>query len=271
MNYIQLYNKVKKLKKIELDEAIKKVAKENGLTKDQHQRLVEVTNIQTFLSKLANGTQSQDFALGTPVAPEIAATAKGDNGALLKAASMYDVDVPEHFFQISEDAMPTLPKVAMSANDSYLFDEDGSEHEAEQELAKYASEQREIEYDVAKRTIEDTLTLSLVDEFKNNQELIKCALAYASVSGNDDLAQLLMIDTNLTDGEILASEVNPETLMKFAAKKNSIRRDVKKVLFAAGILGAGATAANVIKIHQDVGDRRARESALQNQYRRKET
>lgn len=268
MDYLKLAKEVLK-KKGDVNEAIKDVSKANRLGQDQQQRLVEVVNIQAFLAKLKNGTQSEDFDLATPIAPENTGAAKAGNGDILKTASLKEVGVPDSYFIVCDEVMPVLPKIAASGMDDYIY-EDNRDKIAKEALEKVASNNASVETAMCEQQITDVFTVAMVDAFKNDQALIKTAIAYAQSSGNTDMVDLLMMDTNLTNSEIMQSNVSDDNLIKFATKKKRISKDVKKALITAGVVGASTLGLRALDRHQEVGDKRIANSAQSNQYRRKE-
>lgn len=268
MDYLNLAKEVLK-KKGDVDQAIKQVSKDNRLEKDQQQRLVEVVNIQAFLTKLKNGSQAEDFDLATPIAPENTGAAKAGNGDILKTASSERIEVPSSYFIVHEEVMPTLPKVAVTSMDDYIY-EDSRDKIAEEAIQKVAADSSCAEMAMREQQIEDMFTMAMVDNFKNDQVLIKTAIAYAHSEGNTHMAELLVMDTNLTHGEIMQSEVSDDNLIKFATKKTKIRKDIKKALLTTGLIGVGTLGLKALDKYQEVGDKRIAHSAQSNQYRRKD-
>jgi hypothetical protein len=109
----------------DIDKYLEKIANENELNKNEHQRLIEEYNIGVFLKKLAEGSQHEEYSVASPVSIP-SSSGKETTGEIEKVASTTYGEVSESMFHIDFDSDFTpddtlLEKVASSNMDDHIF------------------------------------------------------------------------------------------------------------------------------------------------------
>ena len=110
----------------DIDSHLSKIANDNNLNPDEHQRLVEEYNVGRFLAKLGEGTQHEEFEVASPISVPADNSADGGAGKLQKAASeamSYNIDPSMFYLDDSPEAksLPSLQKVASIDINGGLF------------------------------------------------------------------------------------------------------------------------------------------------------
>lgn len=220
--YVQMAEEIRKNSNGKnIDEYIEKYASDKGLNNNEKQRLIEEYNIGSFLDKLAEGTQHEDFDVANPIVTH----SKGSKpvleaGELNKAASenfvvssdMFSFDNTE---VVSVDEM--LPKTASVNEDSFVMNsEEKWENQEKERMAVF----EEYGEGLAKTAMEDEIYSNLgeLTRIVNESEgMTKTAVAAMSMSGLDDLAISMLENSKFSSKDILESDSEP--LKKEAASK----------------------------------------------------
>lgn len=115
---------IKNHKNENIDDYLGKIASQNNLNTDEHQRLVEEYNVGAFLNKLQEGTHHEEYDIASPVRTEQGSASNQSSNNLEKAASEeLKYVVTEDMFNVSLEETHTekLEKVASVVLNDELF------------------------------------------------------------------------------------------------------------------------------------------------------
>ena len=250
----------------DINKYISKYASDNNLNDNEKQRLVEEVNVGTFLDKLKDGEQHEDF----PVADSVITHADGDkpvleSAELNKAASFSNFDIDSSMFELNFEkdtyTSPVLRKEASVEIGSEIMNSEDKWEEAERLRQDVISD---FDKGLAKEASEDTLYNELGELMKIaniSEGMTKTAIAVLKMNELDELALSLAENSKHSTSDILSSEAEPlakeasdilSSLLEKTSKnilkdtkeaigglKNLIMYPVKHPVVAAGTVGTG--------------------------------
>jgi len=241
--YIAMAEDIRKLSNgSDVDKVIEKYASDNSLNDNEKQRLVEEVNVGTFLDKLRDGSQHEEFAVASPVVTHGASDKTLEPAELNKAASarseysishdMFDLTQP-----CSNDIEYGLEKTASYSEDDSIMTSEDKWEEAERMRAEVLAEDKSGLEKLA-RSEEIHRELGLLTKIANESEgITKTAVAALSIAGLDELALTMVENSKFSSFDI--SEAKAEELTKEAAGH------VKRVIKAAKETGHDAKKAAI--------------------------
>jgi len=214
----------------DIDEVIKKYASDNSLNDNERQRLVEEVNVGTFLDKLRDGSQHEEFTVASPVIThnndnEVLSPAELNKSASFKSDYLVSGDMFNLSDSCSNDIEYGLRKTASySEDESIMTSEDKWKH-ADAMRDKVIKEERDGLEKLAESE-EIYKELGLLTKIANESEgITKTAVAALSISGLDELAVSMVENSKFSSLDI--SNAKAEELTKEAAGH------VKRVIDAA--------------------------------------
>ena len=224
----------------DIDKHIEKYASDRGLNDNEKQRLVEEVNVGTFLDKLQDGSQHEDF----DVASSVITHSDGekpvlDSAELDKAASVSYGEVNPSMFDIGntdiDSETPMLAKVASSQLNSEIMNSEEKWEDAD--VLRKAVEQDSKDGLEKNAEIDDIHTaLSKVTRSTNMSEgMVKTAAAVLAMNDLGDLAVTLVENSKYSSFEIAdapAEELSKEasfdvTKLLSKTSKDAIKDAVK--------------------------------------------
>lgn len=220
MDYGQLSKQASELSKsdgISIDEAIKIVSSDNGLTKEASQRIVEEYNISSFLDRMQEGKHHEDFEVASPVVEPMASaeSSSANDTQIQKTASeinsvtldMFDLDTRKDSVNSRHFGSKVRSgETHTDINSDILYD---LEKKAEDLSSTIEIEKtsREEEYNDAKASLSlSNYNSSLAYKIKGSPDMVKLAIA---MSGEEDE---MFISEVLESSSLLPLEISSSTI-----------------------------------------------------------
>ncbi len=231
------------MKDNDIDGAISKYASSHNLNDNQKQRLVEEVNVGTFLSKLSEGTQYEDF----PVASPIVTHSDGESPVLSsaelnKAASQnFDVTFDMFSFDVKDDYCEpdVLQKVASSSLNSEIMNSEDKWEAAEEETKKVIEESNNGLLKIA-HVDEVYDLLSVITKSSNESEgMVKTASAVLAINDLDELAMTLLENSKHSSYDVSASTAEPLSKEASHAMEKLLEKEAKNFLKDTGDMVKG--------------------------------
>lgn len=215
---------------------IKKYASDHNLNQNETQRLVEEVNVGTFLDKLKDGTQHEDF----PIAEPTVTHSDGDSPILdsvelSKAASISYDSVSESMFDLSkadiESETGLLQKVASDEINTEVMSSEEKWEEADKLREEVLSDS---ESGLEKMASEEEVysALGMLTKFANESEgMVKTAAIVLSLNELDGLA-IEMIEnskhSSIDVSESIAEELSKEASEALSGVLTKLSKNVMK-------------------------------------------
>lgn len=241
--YSAMAEDVKKLAKdSDIDSVIEKYASDNNLTDNEKQRIVEEVNVGTFLDKLRDGTQHEEFPVANPIVTHGDGDVALESSELNKAASLNrDYSISYDMFDLScENTHETeydLKKTASYSEDFSVMNSEEKWEEADRMRDEVIKSDNDGLEKLA-RNEEIYKELGLLTKVANESEgITKTAVATLAMAGLDELALSMVENSKYSSFDI--ADAKAEELTKEAAGH------VKRVINAAKETGKDAKKAAV--------------------------
>ena len=217
---------ISKYKSGGVDAYLDKFAEDKGLNLEEHQRLVEEYNIGSFLNKMKDGTQHEEYEVASPVVT-ISSSDEGGPSVLGKVASVNDSDklTPDMFIlsdelQITSD--PELNKMAHISDDDYLFNSEEKWRKADDARKELAADTvRGLEKLASDSRLHDALS-TLVKVAGESEGMTKTAISVMTSGGHRDLAEHIRYNTKFSPSEILSAKAEELPKSAFKAREEAI-------------------------------------------------
>ncbi len=202
-----------------IDKHLKKIASENNMNAEEHQRLVEEYNVGAFLKKLADGSQHEEYDVASPVSVPSKSTNQS-SGEIEKVASSGYGEVSYDMFNVSLDndaviETGDLSKVAHANVDDGLFSSEDKWSMADIEREKIANE---MSLGLEKVAGEDALlekVARLVKLSSDTEGQFKTAIATMAAAGMEDISIHMLENSKFSSFDI--QDAKAEALKKEAS------------------------------------------------------
>ncbi len=196
----------------DIDSHLQKIASAHSLNSEEHQRLVEEYNIGSFLNKLQEGTQHEEYPVASPVVS--VANIEGGGGSTMQktASSVPAYTIHEHMFIVSsdeDDCSNSMEKTASSPENEELFTSEAKwdrvdqarEVEAEEETAmiKVAEEKEKLM----------GLTQELLKLSSSSEGMTKTAILGVHQVGFKTEAESMLENSRFSTDDIASSTMEP--------------------------------------------------------------
>ena len=223
---------------------IAKYASSHKLNINQQQRLIEEVNVGSFLNRLKDGTQHEDYQIAEPVQalnPESTLDKVASHDVLEKVATEdLSSEICESMFHMSmaefddADAEATLAKTASFYDDNPYTVEEADEKA--DELRKEASDARASESDsISRWGEEDSAYEDLVKSASYSDGFAKTIVVALAKMDLEKVAEDIMVDCKFSSNEISSAVAEPlpeevaDVLMKVAAGKSTPLQSAGKI------------------------------------------
>ncbi len=205
----------------EVDSYLKKIARDNNLNINEHQRLVEEYNIGAFLTKLQEGSHHEEYSVASPVVSELQKEASDLGDSLEKVAEtkpnytltddMFNVDFNDDYCDVGD-----LQKVAMADIDIDLFNS-----EEKWDKATAAREELLNNMNMGRSNMEDNDARNenigrLTKMVSASEGLMKTAISTLALVGKEDDAIQMLENSKFSINDIVTVEI--EDLSKEASE-----------------------------------------------------
>ncbi len=206
----------------EIDSYLKKIAKDNNLNTNEHQRLVEEYNIGAFLTKLQEGSHHEEYNIASPVVSELQKEALdlGDDSLEKVAEAKSEYILTDDMFHVdfNDDYCNTddLQKVAMADIDMDLFSS-----EEKWDKATAARSELLADMNIGRSNMENSDTKNenigrLTKMVSGSEGLMKTAVSTLTLLGKGDEAIQMLENSKFSINDIVSVEL--EDLSKEASE-----------------------------------------------------
>ena len=194
-----------------IDSHLAKIAKDNNLNPDEHQRLVEEYNVGKFLSKLQDNTQHEEFDVASPVSTPSVGLSDGGVTSLKKVASAkYNIDPSMFYVEWDEDttSLPTLQKVAsVDIDGGDLFSSERKWEDADAKREEAASQYGDGIRRMTLRSQKDMSLGLLAKEASFSPGLAKAIVATLAKTAGEDEALTVIESCKFSTEEIAGAQI----------------------------------------------------------------
>ncbi len=195
-----------------IDEYLNKIASSNGLNNNEHQRLIEEYNIGSFLSKLQDGSQHEEYQVASPV--QSAANSESFSGSSLgkTAADNTKYIVHEDMFHLSVDddfSDSSLEKVASTSIGDELFTSEEKWSKANDTLSSMLQEDENALEKVAKNNAIIQMASDLLKVSSYSEGMTKTAILSLHNIGLDTEAESMLENSKFSTSDIASAKTEP--------------------------------------------------------------
>lgn len=237
------------MKDNDIDGAISKYASSHNLNDNQKQRLVEEVNVGTFLSKLSEGTQYEDFPVASPTITHSDGESPVLSSTELNKAASQHFDVTSDMFSIGKKDdycdPDILQKAASSSLNSEIMNSEDKWEAAEEERKKAIEESSKRLTKVA-HIDEVYELLSVITKSSNESEgMVKTASAVLVINDLEELAMTLLENSKHSSSDVSESIAEPLSKEASYAMERLLEKEAKNLLKDTGDVFKGLK--NVVK------------------------
>ena len=205
-----------------VSDAIEGVISRNGLSSDEAQRVVEEFNIGSFIEKMQEGTQHEDYKLAEPIVSPLDKVASYGNSSLSKKASE-DIHVPMSAFDLSgTDNGVSRQDISgdVVMNSEEKWDRQKEYGTRDRNLSSHLEKKASYDQEIAAESS------MLISKIKGNPDLVKTAIAI-SEGKTPSFIEDLMCESPLHRDEVMDGVVSNESIKSLY----KIAAEVKKGFF----------------------------------------
>lgn len=196
----------------DIDKHLSKIASDNNLNAEEHQRLVEEYNVGKFLKKLADGSHHEEYDVASPVVvPKVSSgTSDTDIKKTASIKSNYSITSDMFFLDTEEEILDTgdLRKVASANVDDYIMNSEEKWVDAE---LKRMEVMDELSGGLEKLSREEELyskVATLTKLASETEGTMKTVVATLSMAGKNDIAEHMLENSKFSTFDLMKTSAD---------------------------------------------------------------